>query len=119
MKKLLITILFCLFAFPAHAKDFTLYYFHGNVRCLTCKHFEDWTRSVAKELPVSFQVINTDEDENTHYLHDYSLYTKSVVIVDRNGKFKNLDKIWMLSRDENEFRAYIMQEVKQFMKENQ
>lgn len=118
MKRLLLSIVFSLFAFSAQAKDYILYYFHSNVRCATCKKFESWTTQTAQNLPVEFKIINTDSKENAHYLTDYSLYTKSVVITDNQGNFKNLDKIWNYNNNQNAFMNYVSDEVKAFIGEN-
>lgn len=118
MKKIFLTLALCLLTFAAQAKDFTLYYFHTNMRCSTCRKFETWTTNVAQNLPVKFNVINTDNKENAHYLTDYQLYTKSVVIADDEGHFKNLDKIWDYAGNEQGFTDYVLSEVKTFMKED-
>lgn len=106
-----------------------VYYFHGDMRCMTCNKMEKYTKesieaSFEKELAtanVEVQIINTDEKENKHFLTDYSLYTKSVVLSKiENGKekkFKNLDQIWNLVRDEPAFKTYVKNETALFIKE--
>lgn len=97
-------------------QSITAYYFHSNVRCSTCRNIERMSKEAVATIPnVKFKEINTDEPENKHYLADYGLYTKSVVLVDSTGKWKNLDKIWDLVRTEPEFKAYIIQETNTFM----
>src|SRR3989304_10364236 len=64
------------------------YYFHGNRRCASCIKIEKYTKEsldslFQKELSdgrILWQVVNTDLDSNKHFLKDYALYTKSVVL---------------------------------------
>ena len=118
MKRFLLILSFCFLSFPAQAKDYTLYYFHSNFRCATCKKFESWTTKAAGHLPVAFKIINTDDKENAHFLTDYALYTKSVVVTDNNSNFKNLDKIWSYSNNQDDFINYVSDEIKAFIRSN-
>ncbi|MGD8786887.1 MAG: nitrophenyl compound nitroreductase subunit ArsF family protein, partial [Phycisphaerales bacterium] len=83
-----------------------VYYFYGNVRCVTCRKFESYTQELlqntfAEEMEkgnLIWKMVNTDEPGNKHFMSDYELYTKSIVLVKISGgkqvKWKNLDKIW-------------------------
>ena len=102
----------------AEQSDVTAYYFHSNVRCSTCRNIERMTKEAISTLPdVKFETVNTDEAENKHFLTDYGLYTKSVVLVSQDGKWKNLDKIWNYVGNEQEFKMYIQSEVQNFLKD--
>lgn len=121
LKRLIILVLLIfLFVGTVNASEskYTLYYFYGNIRCTTCRNFERMTTELAPNLPVVFKTVNTDEAGNEHYMTDYRLYTKSVVIIDDKGNYKNLDKIWELGRNEDKFKAYITDEVGAFIKAN-
>lgn len=121
--------IFLIFAFAlavgntAHAADdkqTTVYYFHGNQRCYTCNKMENFTKeavsaSFKDNKNIAFKAVNTDEPENKHFVKDYSLYTKSVILVDDKGNWKNLDKIWTLVRNEKDFKDYIVQGVNDFI----
>jgi hypothetical protein len=133
---LLIALLFVLCSAPVTANaaaaqndvKFIVYYFHTTGRCPTCVKMEKYTNEAMKayfpnELKsgkIEFQVVNVETPENDHFIKDYGLYTKSVVISEvKNGKeqrWKNLDKIWTKVRDKNEFENYIRQETLDFMK---
>ena len=117
IKKFYFTV-FCFLGFSSIAMaEVQVSYIHNSVRCATCYRMEKWSSEAAADLNVSYQSIDTDIKENEHYLQDYSLYTKSLVISDtESGKWKNLDKIWQLSQNETEFKNYIKQEVETFMK---
>lgn len=103
------------------------YYFHGNRRCVSCKKIESYTQEAIeygfadriKSGALQWQVINIDEDENKHYINDYQLYTKSVVLSKtQDGKeisWKNLDKVWNLLNDKDDFVIYIDNELHAFM----
>ena len=101
-----------------------VYYFHTNFRCRSCTMIENLTKQAVntgftdqlKTGRIEIKVINIEEPENEHYVQDYKLYTKSVILSDRtDGKeqnWKNLDKVWTLLGDENKFIDYIQTEVK-------
>ena len=62
---------------------------------------------------------NLDEDANAHFIDDYKLFTKSLVLVRyENGqqtKWKNCDKVWELLHDEAAFKKYVESEVASFL----
>jgi hypothetical protein len=105
------------------------YYFHGNFRCPTCFKLEQYSKEAIEvnfkgELAsgkLVFNVINTDERENEHFVKDYQLYTKSLVIsLVKDGKevkHKNLAKIWDYVGNKNKFYNYVTEEIKNFLKE--
>jgi hypothetical protein len=105
------------------------YYLHGNTRCPSCLKIEAYTKAsieenFAAELSsgrIEWRVVNTDEPENRHFLDDYSLTTKSVVLSDtidgQERSFKNLDRVWDLLSDEAEFKSYIAEETQAFLKD--
>lgn len=104
-----------------------VYYFHGTARCTTCRKFETFSdqalhSAFAAELAggrLQWQVINVDEPGNEHFIKDYQLYSKSIVVTkvqdNQQLKWKNLDKIWELVRDKEAFINYIRNEVRQYL----
>lgn len=106
---------------------YIVYYFRTTGRCYSCVQMEKMTKQTieqdfAKEVKsglVEFRSVDVEMPENKHYIKDYSLYTKSVIISEvKNGKevrWKNLDQIWRKLGREYEFRLYISQEVRTFM----
>ncbi len=104
-------------------------YFHTTFRCPTCHRIEELSSQTVKanfkdELKsgkVVWQGINVDEPENKHYNTDYQLYTKSLIISEvKDGKevrWKNLEKIWTLARDEKKFEEYVKAEINDWLKE--
>ncbi len=105
------------------------YYFHGNYRCTTCTTLERLSRKAINEKfsrelgsgKLAFKSVNVDEPENRHFIEDFGLYTKSLVIVEMQGdkviRHKNLKEIWTLWRDEPVFEKYVQKEVAAFLKE--
>lgn len=103
------------------------YYFHGNQRCATCYKLEEYSREAletgfATELTdslLAWQPTNYDLDENKHYIDDYKLFTKALVLSRvRDGKeiaWRNLDKIWELVGDKKKFLAYVQLETRSFL----
>lgn len=110
------------------ANRITVYYFHGNFRCVNCHNIEQYTKEAVnkyfrKELnarKVVFKVINVETKGNEHFTNDYQLYTKSVVLaLVKNGKevkFDNLTKVWEYLRDKEVFQQYIKNEVEKYLK---
>ena len=113
---------------PSGAKV-TAYYFHGNFRCPTCYKLEQYSKEAIeanfKDQLTSgklvFSVINTDERGNEHFVNDYQLYTKSLVIsLFKDGKevkSKNLVKIWDYVGNRQKFYEYVTEEINNFLKE--
>ncbi|GAB6269431.1 MAG: nitrophenyl compound nitroreductase subunit ArsF family protein [Smithella sp.] len=130
---ILITLFFCVGASqqtqpPTQVTDKVIvYYFHGNYRCPSCMTIERYTResvevTFAKELKsgqIEFKSINVDLPANSHYVKDYKLYTKSVIISDviqgQEQRWKNLQKVWELLRNEKDFKAYVKRETAAYL----
>lgn len=105
-------------------KKLAVYYFHTTNRCYSCNMIEKLTREAIESgfkdqldnKLLQFKSINIDLPENKHFVDDYKLYTKSVIVstqVDGKEKnWKNLDKVWTLLRDQDKFADYIQTEIK-------
>jgi hypothetical protein len=106
-----------------------VYYFHGKFRCETCKRMEAYsTEAIKNGFPdqlksgiLEWQVVNVEEKGNEHFVKDYELFTKSLVMVEmKDGKqvrWKNLEKIWDLSTDKDAFVKYVKDEVSVYVKD--
>ena len=98
-------------------------YFLTNVRCPTCIKIEAYTKEAVeagfadavKDGRLVWRAVNTDEPGNKHFLDDYQLATKAVVVsVRRGGKevtWKNMEDIWFQVGVKDDFLAYIRAEV--------
>ena len=113
----------------AHNAKVIAYYFHGTFRCSTCRTIEEYSHAAiqtyfAKELgngSLEFRPVNVDEPENKHFIQDYQLVTRSLVLSlvsdGKEKKWKNLPEVWKLVRDKERFFQYVKDEVAIFLKE--
>lgn len=105
------------------------YYFHGTFRCYSCTNMEKYSREAIeanfKDALASgrleFKTVNVEDKGNEHFVNDYQLYTKSLILsLVKDGKeikHKNLDKIWQLARNKEKFIEYVTSEVAELMKD--
>ena len=116
-------------AVPSHNAKVIAYYFHGTFRCSTCRTIEQYSHDAiqmyfAKELGdgrLEFRPVNIEEPENKHFIQDYQLVTRSLVLSlvsdGEETKWKNLADVWKLVRDKDKFFQYVKDEVEEFLKE--
>ena len=102
-------------------------YFHGDVRCPTCMKLEAYSREAilagfdkeVKDSLVVFRTVNWDREENTHYVDDYQLFTKALILSRvRGGKeiaWANLDSIWQYVGDKDKFVKYVQTHARAFV----
>ena len=107
----------------------TAYYFHGTFRCPTCHKLEQYAKEAIESNfkdaltsgKLSFRIVNVENKGNEHYMSDYKLYTKSLVLsLTKDGKevrSKNLDKIWEYVRSKDRYENYVRDEISAFLKE--
>jgi|GEM_PF-1149806 len=107
--------------------EIIVYYFYTTARCPSCHKIETYTKEAIhsafadelKNKSMVWKMINTDEAANEHFLEDYKLFTKSVILADaKTGTWKNLDKVWELLGSEESFKKYIVEETKAFLTQN-
>lgn len=111
------------------AEPSTIYvtYFHATARCASCLKIEDLTNATMTmrfagpiaEKRIVWRLVNVDEPEHAHFVKDYGLFTKSVVVSEvRAGKevrWKNLDQVWHLLGDPDAFQGYVEREVRAWL----
>ncbi len=114
---------------PADGKVIIAYYFHGDYRCASCTKIENWSHEAIKggfegalkRGRLVWKPVNVDKPENKHFVKTYSLYTKSLIIVEmekekqKQMRWKNLDKVWQLLRNQEKFSAYVTQEIRDYL----
>ena len=105
------------------------YYFHGNFRCSTCMNMEKYSKEAIEDNfndvlvsgKLTFKAVNVEEQGNEHFVSDYQLYTKTLILSfvkeGKEVKSKNLDKIWEYAHNKQRFIDYITEEVGNFLKE--
>jgi hypothetical protein len=117
-------------AFAAPKETLIVYYFHTTYRCSSCTLLEQYSKdAVMKNFPeeiksgrIKFVSLNVEKDPNQHYVKDYQLSFKSVVVSVRDEKgreirWENLSKVWVYLRDRNALEKYIVERIRTQLKE--
>ena len=130
---LILLVLSLVLPIPGHAEmggqspKFIATYFLTNVRCPSCLTIERLTAETIKAEfadklaagVLEWRTINIDGEGNYHFVKDYELYTKSVIISemeeDKEIRWKNLPKVWELLGNEAKFSRYLKDEITAFM----
>ena len=109
------------------SRKFVAYYFYGDFRCDNCKKIEQYSREAIEKYfadqlktgELVFKVINMDRPENQHFINDYQLYTRSLVIAEFKGttqvRWKNLAEVWNNLDDQEAFHDYVKTEIQKYM----
>ncbi|MFH1754318.1 MAG: nitrophenyl compound nitroreductase subunit ArsF family protein [Candidatus Latescibacterota bacterium] len=104
-----------------------VYYFHGDTRCNTCRTIESYTEEAIRtgfedELAsgrLVWKVVNVERDANEHFIDDYELSTRTVVLsdVDREQEVRwtRLEQVWQLVKDKEEFMDYIIKNTNEYL----
>lgn len=103
------------------------YYFHTTYRCMTCRRIEAYSREAIeqefaqalKDGKLDFRLVNVEESANRHFVRDYQLFTKSLILVKmKDGKqseWKNLRRVWELVNRRGAFLRYVQDEVRAYL----
>jgi hypothetical protein len=112
---------------PAADRKIVVTYYYTTWRCASCLKIEAFSieaieTGFGKELKagkVVWRLVNVDEPANKHYVDDYQLYAKSVIVSELRGdeevRWKNLAKVWQLTYDKNAFIKYVQDEVRDYL----
>jgi hypothetical protein len=104
------------------------YYFHVTARCTTCRAIESYSRQVIHERfadklaagLLEWRLVNLQLPENRHFINDYQLFTKSLVLVrevdGRQTEYKVLNGAWELVGDKAVMQQYVEQEVRGYLR---
>jgi len=99
------------------------YYFHGNMRCPTCRAIESYAHEAvqagfAEPLEsgkLKWRVVNYETPGNEHFATDYEIFAPTVVVVEMSDgsqqEWKNLDRVWELVGDKDAFVQYVQSET--------
>lgn len=102
-------------------------YFRNSIRCASCRKIEAHTtetaqKDFAEELAsgkLVLRVIDVDQPENHHFIEDYQLTSKAVILNFRvDGEKKNwsdMDKVWDLLDEPEAFRAYLAEPIREHL----
>lgn len=112
---------------PESVRRVVATYFHGNVRCTTCRKVEAYAREAVEEGfrpqiaagTVEFRAVNVEEAQNTHFVQDYQLVNKSVVVTEElDGKvarWAKLDEVWSLVGNRDAYHHYVQDAVRGYL----
>jgi hypothetical protein len=104
------------------------YYFHVTVRCTTCRAIEGYSREVVEQKfgaeiakgRLQYKLVNVQLSENKHFVKDYQLFTKSLVLVrfdkGKQAEYKVLNDTWELVGDKPAMQAYVERELREYLK---
>lgn len=105
------------------------YYFHGTMRCPTCHKLEQYSKEAIEtnfkeELAsgkLEFKIVNVEDRGNEHFVRDYQLYTKALVLSlvsdGKETRSANLNKIWEYVGNKQKFIDYVTAAVAGLLKE--
>lgn len=106
---------------------YIVYYFHTTGRCATCVRIEKLAQAVVQnDFPqltaagkLQFRSVDVQDPVHRHFIRDYRLVTKSVVLVEeqdgRPVRWKNLSRIWELVWYQERYQTYVRTELAAFM----
>jgi hypothetical protein len=112
---------------PSEEVKIVAYYFHGTFRCPSCTKIEKWSYEAIKnsfpaaleEGKLLWRPINVEKPENKHFVEQYNLFTKSLIITEVKGgkqtRWKNLNKVWELLGNQEKFFSYVTDEVRSYL----
>jgi hypothetical protein len=103
------------------------YYFHTNARCDTCIKIEQYSHEAIengfpyelKNGTLEMRVVNYEQPENRHFMKEYKLVSKSLVLVNlvdgKQTKWMNLKLVWQLTGRKDAFLNYVRKEVRGYL----
>jgi predicted DCC family thiol-disulfide oxidoreductase YuxK len=107
-----------------------VYYFYTTVRCPTCRKIEAFSGEALRQAfsgalgsgLLEWHPLNVQLPENRHFIEDYQLFTKSLVVVrvkdGRQMEWKNLEKVWELVGNKAIFMKYVQDEVREYLRKS-
>ncbi len=109
--------------------EYIFYFFHVTKECGFSKRIEAMAKDCldkkfskqVKDGRLQWRKLNTDLKENKHFIKDYKLDGKAIVLVetaskkDAKQRFKNLEEMWKHVKDELEFKKFIAAELSLFI----
>jgi len=111
----------------AAAGQVVVYYFHGTRRCRTCLGIqatiektirERFAAEVASSV-LTFRDVNTDEEQNKHFVKEYDISFSSMVVTATKGqatlKWENCNQAWDLANDEAALADYAEKQIRAYL----
>ena len=123
MKRILLSMVFCMMALVVQAQCVEVRYFHGKQRCVTCHSIEKCAKEVLdesfasqqKDKKISMKVIDFSTEQGKPVAADHKVSYSSLFIVniDNNGKETRTD----LTRQGFQYAKRNPEEFKKIVKE--
>ena len=90
---------------------------------MTCNRIEVLTKQAHQvnfadrlaDGKVVFRSVNDDEPANEHYIRDFQLSTRTVVMR-RGDRYEKFDQVWNLVREPEQFMQYIGNGLERMLK---
>jgi len=104
-------------------------FFYFLPRCTACNTIEAYAREAVEtgfgeDLAagrVVWRAVDYERSENRHFIEDFDLITKSVVLTEvrdgRTVRWKTLARVWDLLDDKAAYTAYVQDELRAFLGE--
>jgi len=111
------------------ADRIVVYYFHRTLRCQTCLAIEELatfaiTQNLFAEIErgeLAWRPVNVDKEADAHFVDDFELDTQALVVASyQDGevtRWRNLEKVWDLHPTPDAFDAYVLANVREFLKD--
>ncbi len=107
-----------------------VYYFHGDIRCPTCRAIEsqtheivqnDFARQMEDDL-ITWKVLNYDKPAGADLAKQFDVHMANVVLVQMSGgeirNWRRLDQVWALVGDKPAFAEFVRTEISQMLAES-
>jgi hypothetical protein len=101
-----------------------VYYFHGNVRCATCKAIESQSHETVRSAfgseladgQLVWKMLNYEEADGMDLGRQFEVQVPVVVLAQMQGgqlgEWKRLDRVWALFGDKKAFADYVEAEIR-------
>ena len=107
-----------------------VYYFHGEIRCPTCRAIESQSRETvendfAEQLrsgEMAWRIVNYEKPESADLAKKFDVHMANVVLARMDGgeikNWKRLDQVWALVGDKPAFAEFVRTEIGQMLAES-
>lgn len=107
-----------------------VYYFHGDIRCPTCRAIESQTHETVQNDfgaqlqsgELAWKVMNYEKPEAADLAKKFDVHMANVVLAQMDGgeigNWRRLDKVWALVGDKPAFAEFIRTEIDQMLQED-
>lgn len=110
------------------AVRFVVYYFHGDVRCVTCTNIENRSHETVENFfsdqlaagELEWRAVNYDTAANAHYRRDFKLAFQSLILAEERAgtivRWVNLAEVWYkVHEDPPAMEDYIIESIADFI----